>query len=98
MGRFDFQSPGAAFTSQIADALAQRKVQERQHMLDQLTMNADARAAEDQEFQRQHLARQEAESKARMGQMAQESELTKLSALEAPMDADTDPASLGYKP
>jgi hypothetical protein len=46
MARFDFQSPGAAFTGQIAEALAQRKAEERQMMLDQLTVNADSRAQE----------------------------------------------------
>lgn len=45
MGRqFDFSSPGAAFTETMAKVLAERKAEERQAMLDRLTMAAEERA------------------------------------------------------
>jgi len=71
MARFDFQSPGAAFTDQIANQLAERKANERQRMLDQLTVNADQRAAE-------QAQRQAAESEAQLAQMAHQQELQDL--------------------
>jgi hypothetical protein len=71
MARFDFQSPGAAFTGQIAEQLAERKATERQRMLDQLTMNADSRAAE-------AAQRQQAESEAQLADMAHRKELQDL--------------------
>lgn len=46
-GRFEFESPGAAFVDQMTKVLAQRKVEERQAMLDNLTKAADARAADE---------------------------------------------------
>jgi hypothetical protein len=47
MSRFNFQSSGAAFTDEITKALALRKAEERQNMLDQLTVNAEDRAAQE---------------------------------------------------
>lgn len=43
-GRFDFDSPGAAFVDTMAKVLAERKAEERQQMLDKLTMSAEERA------------------------------------------------------
>lgn len=43
-GRFDFDSPGAAFVDTMAKVLAERKAEERQNMLDKLTQQAEERA------------------------------------------------------
>lgn len=53
MPRFEFTSPGAAFASEMAKVLAERKAQERQQLLDSLTMNADARAQQQLELEKQ---------------------------------------------
>jgi hypothetical protein len=74
MARFDFQSPGAGFTDQITDMLAQRKAEERQRMLDQLTVNADRRAQE-------VAARQQSEHEEQMRGMGQEREIGLVNAL-----------------
>jgi len=44
--RFDFGSPGAAFTDEMTRVLAERKAEERQTMLDNLTKAAELRATE----------------------------------------------------
>lgn len=91
MARFDFQSPGAAFTAQIADTLAQRKSDERQALLDQLTMNADSRAQEaaqrDADFQKQQLAN-----------MQFTQNMQKLGMLTQNMRRGDDPLSRGVAP
>lgn len=46
MARFDFVSPGAAFTDAVTDFLTKKKAEERQQLLDSLAVNADRRAAE----------------------------------------------------
>jgi hypothetical protein len=76
MPRFDFQSPGAAFTDQITKALAERKAEERQHMLDQLTVNAEGRAAEE-------AKRRQAEHESSLATNALNRDVTTLSAYEA---------------
>lgn len=90
MARFDFQSPGAAFAGEITDLLAQRKAEERQRMLDQLTVNADTRAQEvasrqGEEHKAQMLAMQQQQAAA-----AQQMELGKVGALGWGLDADDD--------
>lgn len=72
--RFDFESPGAAFVDQMTKTLAQRKVEERQAMLDNLTKAADARAAE--EAKQQAVFRTE-----QMKKMQQEREISRVGAL-----------------
>jgi len=74
MARFDFQSPGAAFTDQITTALAKRKADERQMLLDQLTVNAEGRAQE-------QAARQAEEHKAQLTATNQNTELQRLGAI-----------------
>lgn len=49
MARFDFQSPGAAYTDAMAKLLAERKAEARQQMLDELARAADERAAKQSE-------------------------------------------------
>jgi hypothetical protein len=44
MSRFDFSSPGAAFVDEMTRVLAERKADERQKMLDTITMAAEERA------------------------------------------------------
>lgn len=48
-GRFDFDSPGAAFVDTMARVLAERKAEERQAMLDRLTQSAEERASRAEE-------------------------------------------------
>jgi hypothetical protein len=55
MSRYDFQSGGAAFSDQIAQLLAQRKAEERQRLLDSLTVNADSRAQEAAQREQEQL-------------------------------------------
>lgn len=49
MPRFDFTSPGAGFVDQMTKALAERKADERQAMLDNLTKASEARAQQAEE-------------------------------------------------
>lgn len=49
MSRFDFHSPGAAIVDTMTKVLAERKAEERQKMLDNLTLAADDRAAKAEE-------------------------------------------------
>jgi hypothetical protein len=87
MARFDFQSPGAGFTDQITDMLAQRKAEERQRMLDQLTVNADRRAQE-------VALRQQTEHDEQMRGMAQERELGLVNVLGAGLKRGDDLSGL----
>lgn len=43
-GRFQFSSPGAAFGGELTKILAERKAEERQKLIDSLSINADQRA------------------------------------------------------
>jgi hypothetical protein len=53
MGRFDFASPGAEAVEGITKVLARRKAEERQNLLDSLTVKADERAAAEAVAQQQ---------------------------------------------
>lgn len=91
MARFDFQSPGAAFTGQIAEVLAKRKAEERQSMLDQLTMNADMRAQE-------AAQRDAAAQKAQLENQAFERNITELGLITRNMRRGDDPTARGVNP
>lgn len=91
MGRFDFESPGAAFTEQISKELAQRKAEQRQSMLDQLTMNSDVRAQEES-------ARRKTESDAQLADTREQRRLQKLGIIGGNMNPGEDPSSLGLSP
>lgn len=56
-GRFQFSSPGAAFSSELTKIMAERKAEERQRLLDSLALNADQRA--EQAAQRQEADQRE---------------------------------------
>ena len=90
-GRFDFTSPGAAFTSQITQLLAERKAEERQNLLDTIAQRADDRA--ERESQAQNEWRQ-AEAASRK----QRDEIDRLGALTSGLRMGDDPSTLGYKP
>lgn len=81
-GRFQFESPGAAFVDQMAKTLAQRKIEERQAMLDNLAKNADTRAAEEAK----QMAIQRADQ---LKTMQQQREISRLGALTEGMAGGT---------
>jgi len=91
MSRFDFVSPGAAFTGEMTKLLAERKAEERQRLLDSLAQNADSRAA-------QQLERESAESKQRMASQQQQDELARLGAVTSNLDIGADPEAAGVSP
>lgn len=98
MSRYDFQSGGAAFSDQIAQLLAQRKAEERQRLLDSLTVNADSRAQEAAQREQKDLEMRQQESMLRQSGEQQTQELQKLGALEAPLKMGEDPKARGYSP
>jgi hypothetical protein len=90
-GRFEFESPGAAFTGEITKLLATRKAEERQRLLDSLSFSADQRAQE-------ALEREKRESDARMESQKQEDILRRLGTTASFMEPGDDPASRGLSP
>lgn len=97
-GRFEFESPGAAFTSQIAQALMQRKAEERQQLLDSLQFSAEQRANDEARRNAEMQQQQIAASKASMASQAQQDELARLGALTQNMTAGANPEEMGYSP
>lgn len=87
MGRFDFQSPGAAFTESMAQTLAQRKAEDRQRLLDSLSINADTRAAEES-------VRQAKVTDSSLQSAGQEREIQRVAALTSHMSRGADISTL----
>lgn len=81
MGRYDFQSPGAAFSSEIAKLLAERKAEERQQLMDSLAVKAEERAAAASAEQRMMNQASLREQEARMGSQRQQDEIQRLGAI-----------------
>jgi hypothetical protein len=98
MARFDFESPGAAFTGQIAQVLTQRKADERQRLLDSLQFSAEKRADDQAKRQAEEQAQQIAESKQRMEYNTQQGEIQRVAALTANHLRGENPEDFGYAP
>jgi hypothetical protein len=90
MGRFDFKSPGAAFTASIADTLAQRKAEERQMMLDQLTVNSDQRAQEAAARQAEEHRLGLEQTRQQMGFAGEDQEFQRAGMIAAGLDPDSE--------
>jgi hypothetical protein len=85
MGRYNFVSPGASFTDEMTRMLAERKAEQRQQMLDELTQKQEERAQKDAESL---WAARDLQSKAAQQNM----DLQELAALEAGFDLGDDPS------
>lgn len=88
MSRFDFESPGAAYVSNVADFLQRQKAMERQAMLDQLAQNADQRAAQQAMLEQQ-------EGQQRIKSQQQQDEMAKVADLTANMKLGDNPTQMG---
>lgn len=88
MARFDFQNPGAAFAEELATVLAERKAEERQKMLDSLSVAADQRAQ--QQMQQDELWRKE-----QLARQARQDELAELGIIAGNMGYGDDPYAAG---
>lgn len=97
-GRFEFESPGAAFTSEIAKTLMQRKADERQQLIDSLAFSADQRAAEEARRQEARDAQLTLESNARMESQKQQDELARMGVLAGNMRMGDNPEEQGVSP
>lgn len=90
MGRFDFVSPGAAFTGEITKLLAERKVEERQRLLDSLATNADQRAATE-------ATEQKKVRDAQLKSQQQQDEIARLGAITGNMDVGDAPTGMAQE-
>ncbi len=96
--RFEFESPGAAFTGTIAQVLTQRKAEERQRLLDSLQFTAEQRAEQEAQRQAERDAQSIAASKAQMASQQLHDEMAKAGALAAPRRMGDNPEEIGYAP
>lgn len=91
MGRFDFQSPGAAVTDALTRLVTQRKLEARQNLQDQLSVEANQRA--NQQAQEEHDWKQFQEQ-----MQTQKNEADRVDQLTSSMSLGMDPESLGLDP